>query len=423
MRKNVLLGGVPDNLKQKINFTVQTYKYRQIYFNTMNHITLTGRGYPIMNGKKKPIIRKTVLSTSENALTLQPRKTGPVRSASETALLPFRQVLEPKTWDSASLFLMDVAGFTTTCSKMPSIKSIDMLQRFFKQVDSGLSTYGMELLEITGDAYMAMNTKPMHYEQTVRFAIFCIKTAQNTLIDEDNPSMGKLQVRTAVHSGNMHSIVLDSSPFRYTVLGPSMTIVKNLETDGHTGAVHCSAAVITLMHTDAIQKNADTAPMDKNINVVPTAAMDLLASPHKTLTLNTQSVSAAYKEEFQRHSNTTTFLVYEHPLPLESGKVVLCPFTLKFLKISSCFCSFFGFQVDELRSFRMLCGPNTNLLQCTKEFKNTFELRKKRHVSTVLYTKNGAMTGIMNIALSYRMKSSEDDMSAGVSFTNDAMSG
>jgi class 3 adenylate cyclase len=397
----------------------------------------------ILIHRKSTGVSREHVSTLSQSLMIQSCKPPPPlrRSASDSAIIPFRQKqltvldsviapfhklsipdsapilsgdpprqqLEPKTWDSASLFLMDVAGYTTICSQLSSIKAIDMIQRFFYQVDAGLGIFGMKLMDIIGDAYLAMNTGPTHYEQTVRFAIFCIKTANETLIDEDNPSLGYLQVRTAVHSGSMHSIVLDASPFRYTVLGPAMAIVRILETGGNTKAVHCSAAVISLMHEDAAKKKLDIdTPSKKRLPLVHTVAIQLLVSPHKTLTLNTLSVSAAYREEFEGHNNTQTYLVYEHPLTLKTGEVVLCPFTLKFIKVSTRFCLFFGFRVDELHSFRMLCGPKTDFQACTKELRNTFEFRNKGLLSTIMYNKSGTMTGAMTITLSCQTKSSTD---------------
>lgn len=303
------------------------------------HVSTLGQSLMIQSCKQPQPLRR---SASDSAITPLRLKQSVFASASagapfrqhntaDSAIVPIRQLsipdsasvirqqLEPKTWDSASLFLMDVAGYTTICSQLSSIKAIDMLQRFFYQVDTGLATFGMKLMDIIGDAYLAMNTGPTHYEQTVRFAILCIKTANDTLIDEDNPSLGYLQVRTAVHSGSMHSIVLNASPFRYTVLGPAMAIVRILETDGHTKAVHCSAAVIALMQEDAEKKKLDIdAPSKKRLPPVHTK--QLLVSPHKILTLNTQSVSAAYREEFEGHNNTQTYLVYQH----SSKQVRLC---------------------------------------------------------------------------------------------------
>lgn len=303
------------------------------------------------------------------------------RRLSDMYITPVRQPLIPKTWDSASVFLLNVKDFTTICSLMTPQKSKVLLQRFFERVDSGLEIYGMELMDIMRDTYLAMNGGDKHHEKTVQFAIFCINAAQTTFVDADNPSLGTVHIRTAVHSGKVHSIVLYASPFRYTLVGPSIAIVKFLENEGHAGAVHCSAAVID------------------NIRLAPIG--NIIISPHKTMTLNAPTASPAYQDEFEKNKDTQTYLVYHRRLSLEAGDVMLCAYTLKFLKVSTSFCRFFRFRPRELQSFRMLCGPDTDIPLCKQEFRNAFEFRKEGYLSTVLYTKSGTAIDTITMVLTH----------------------
>ena len=349
--------------------------------------------------------------------TIRGTLASPLSRVSPTIAMPLRRRLKSETWDSASLFLMDIVGFTTICSTLSSTKTSDMLHRFFKRVDIGLSIFGMVLIDIIGDAYLAMNIIDVHYEKTLRFAIFCINAADKTLIDTDDPSLGTLQVRTAVHSGDLHSIVLDTSPFRYTLVGPSLAVVKFLETHGKAGAVHCSAAVIALINQEE-EEDISLKSMANNFMkgvIKKESRMDIMqlsVSPYKTLVLDAFSVSPVYSASLEVNIHSQTYLVYERRITTLAGEVVVCPCSLRFLKISNRFCLVFGFDPAELRNFRMLCGPGTDFAKCAAAFREVFEFRKKAFISTPLYTKTGNTAGMMGISLSYH--AGVDKMPSGV---------
>lgn len=145
---------------------------------------------------------------------------------------------------------------------------------------------------------------------------------------------------------------------------------------------------------------------DNNSNKKKTASraevMQLSVSPYKQLLLDGNvSIAPQYGAAFECAHNTQTYLVYEHRVITPDGTVVFCPFTLRFIKISNTFCSLFGFEVGELRNFRMLCGPKTNCIECFAIIRDAFETRTKKRISIVLYTKAGEVAGTMGLALSY----------------------
>jgi hypothetical protein len=310
---------------------------------------------------------------------------------------PTTQRLAPRMWDSASLFTMKVINnYTTTSTE----KSINMLQKFFLNVDTGLKLYNMQLINIGVENYMAINHTSEHHRKTLQFAHFCINAACKTPIDPDNTSIGAMLVRTAVHSGNVHSIVLDAAPFKYTVVGPSMAIVRFLEKGGSTNAVHCSSAVIDLIN----------AEKGKSIRLLKQP--NVLITPHTTMILNTFNAHPTYTDEFDKNNNTRTYLVHQRLLTaMNAGDVVLCPYTLKFFKASACFCEYFGFRPEELRSFRMLYGPDTDTPMCKAELKTVFEFQKTRNFSIILYNRAGTTTGVITISASYHKKKKNSGVS------------
>ena len=390
------------------------------------HLTITHAAEPAAKAKCRAELTAAEEALNREGLpaiskdTIRTTPAPPMSRVSPVVAMPLRRRLKSESWDCASVFLMDIAGFTTICSSLTCSKITDMLQRFFRRVDIGLSIFNMVLVDIIGDAYLAINFTEVHYEKTVRFAIFCINAADKTLIDTDDPKRGTIQIRAAVHSGDLHSIVLETSPFRYTLIGPSLAAVKFLETEGRPGAVHCSSAVIALINqidkivpsiAESLVSNLIKQDNRLHARVSRTDSMQLTVSPFKILVLQESPTESVYSASIKSNQNTQTLLVQERRVLASNGSVVVCATTMRFLKISNAFNNAFGFDPGELRNFRMLCGPRTDTKECMAAFHDAFEMRKTKHVSTVLYNKKGDTVGFMGITFSYYNGSADSGVS------------
>lgn len=62
-----------------------------------------------------------------------------------------------------------------------------------------------------------------HVEIMIRFALEAVKAASETLIDPENPSLGKIQVRAGFHTGPVVAQVIGSRTPRYSVIGDTGT--------------------------------------------------------------------------------------------------------------------------------------------------------------------------------------------------------
>ena len=99
--------------------------------------------------------------------------------------------------ENVSVFFSDVVGFTRMSSTMPAAKVASMLDRLFRRMDSLGREYGMEKIDVIGDAYIvACNFMKLHEDDhALRCAMFATATmriAEATLIDEDDPSRGRV---------------------------------------------------------------------------------------------------------------------------------------------------------------------------------------------------------------------------------------
>ena len=65
--------------------------------------------------------------------------------------------------ENVSVFFSDVVGFTRMSSTMPAAKVASMLDRLFRRMDSLGREYGMEKIDVIGDAYIvACNFMELH---------------------------------------------------------------------------------------------------------------------------------------------------------------------------------------------------------------------------------------------------------------------
>lgn len=157
----------------------------------------------------------------------------------------------PENHDLVTIFFSDIVGFTDISAKLDPLKISDMLDRLYNSFDALSDYHDVFKVETIGDAYMAVTNltkeQPDHCKRITEFAIDAIRVANQTLVDEDNPSMGFVNIRVGFHSGSVVSNVVGTRNPRYCLFGDTVNTASRMESNSEKNRIHCSETSAALL--------------------------------------------------------------------------------------------------------------------------------------------------------------------------------
>mmetsp|Transcript_23856 Transcript_23856/g.66116 ORF Transcript_23856/g.66116 Transcript_23856/m.66116 type:complete len:742 (-) Transcript_23856:80-2305(-) len=161
------------------------------------------------------------------------------------------QKVEPENHELVTVFFSDIVGFTDISAKLDPLKISDMLDRLYNTFDALSEYHDVFKVETIGDAYMAVTNltkeQPDHCKRIAEFAIDTIQNARRTLVDEDNPSMGFVNIRVGLHSGPVVSNVVGTRNPRYCLFGDTVNTASRMESNSQKNMIHCSEISANLL--------------------------------------------------------------------------------------------------------------------------------------------------------------------------------
>jgi len=154
------------------------------------------------------------------------------------------QKVEPENHDLVTIFFSDIVGFTDISAKLDPLKISDMLDRLYNSFDALSDYHDVFKVETIGDAYMAVTNlskkQPDHCKRITEFAIDAIRVANQTMVDENNPGMGFVNIRVGFHSGSVVSNVVGTRNPRYCLFGDTVNTASRMESHSEKNRIHCS---------------------------------------------------------------------------------------------------------------------------------------------------------------------------------------
>mmetsp|Transcript_62931 Transcript_62931/g.153219 ORF Transcript_62931/g.153219 Transcript_62931/m.153219 type:complete len:389 (-) Transcript_62931:854-2020(-) len=154
--------------------------------------------------------------------------------------------VEPEHHDCVTIFFSDIVGFTTISSTLDPRKIANLLDRLYQKLDALTDKYDIFKVETIGDAYMCVTNlvkdQPDHAKRIAEFAIEAVKMANDTLIDQTDPSMGYVDIRVGFHSGAVVADVVGTRNVRYCLFGDAVNTASRMESNSRINRIHCSKA-------------------------------------------------------------------------------------------------------------------------------------------------------------------------------------
>merc|ERR1712084_37951 len=162
--------------------------------------------------------------------------------------------VEQESHECVTIFFSDIVGFTTISQAITPQKVCQMLDRLYNKFDDLSEKHDIFKAETIGDAYMAISNlvkdqKSDHVKRVAEFSKDAIKAASETLIDEDDPKKGYVQIRVGFHSGPVIADVIGSRLPKYDVFGDTVNTASRMESNSESMRIHCSKTSADILKT------------------------------------------------------------------------------------------------------------------------------------------------------------------------------
>ncbi|KAJ3085782.1 hypothetical protein HK102_013834 [Quaeritorhiza haematococci] len=169
------------------------------------------------------------------------------------------QEVEPKSFDSVTIFESDVVNFTGLTAKSSPAQIISLLNRLYSKFDNLAEKYSGEenpdvhKLETVGDAYVVVGglngSQPQqHAYEICRFALDVIKAVET--LDMSDQAEKQLKIRVGIHTGPAVGAVLGTRMPHFALYGKTVSQATELEHTGKPNQVQISAVTRELIKDD-----------------------------------------------------------------------------------------------------------------------------------------------------------------------------
>jgi len=152
--------------------------------------------------------------------------------------------VEPEEYDPVTVVFSDIVGYTDLSSGLHPQKLMSMMDRLYTKFDKLCVEGQLFKVETIGDAYMCVSgvpeTQPDHTRRIALFAMGTVRQANDTLIDEDKPELGYINIRVGFHCGPVVASVVGELNPRYCLFGDTVSYAARMESTSVKNRINMS---------------------------------------------------------------------------------------------------------------------------------------------------------------------------------------
>jgi len=150
---------------------------------------------------------------------------------------------KPESYEEATIFFSDIVGFTTICSKISPLETVDFLNQLYNLFDEVIKQYDAYKVETIGDSYMVVSGLPQrngkrHATEVATMALHILSAVSQFKV-ESKPDL-KVNIRIGLNTGPVVAGVVGTKMPRYCLFGDSVNTASRMESNSESMKIHIS---------------------------------------------------------------------------------------------------------------------------------------------------------------------------------------
>jgi class 3 adenylate cyclase len=153
--------------------------------------------------------------------------------------------VDPEDFEMVTIAFVSVAGFDEIATTLPAGKCSTLLKNLSCIISELSQRHGVFEIDAVSPSHWIGVTNLLedqfdHVKRIVDFALEAVTGAQNVWIDEEDQSLGTIQLRLGLHSGPCVANVVGSHHPRYCLFGETIQTASCIEMKSENDGILCS---------------------------------------------------------------------------------------------------------------------------------------------------------------------------------------
>jgi class 3 adenylate cyclase len=154
-------------------------------------------------------------------------------------------------FNSVSVLFADIVNFTPISARFGPREVVDMLNEVFSHFDGLVDKYGVEKIQVAGDAYMAAagvpTFRPDHATVLAQLALDMLDyVKQEEFLGGKHP----IEIRIGLNSGSLIGGVIGRKKYFYALWGDMVNIASRMQSHGEVGKIQITRDTYELVKGD-----------------------------------------------------------------------------------------------------------------------------------------------------------------------------